>query len=431
MDLLLYVPLIVLVLMVVRLEWGMALFVIYSFCLPVKSIIIGPLSLPYNLFFIAMFLAAMRLKTGKSWKQRTKPLTPFIWLYMALLLLMPFAGSNQPIVNQFRWWVSDLLPSLAVPFAIWNLYLVDRNRLRVIIWALFMAIVIAIGYGLFVASLGGANPYLSLLLPMVGSEFNEYYAFERDDGRLFGRVSSVFVHPMTFGLFTSLSFWFVFYYFHPADNRKKVVCMSFFLLPITIMTLVSGVRSTIVGVLIGLIIYVYMNKPGAQLKTALLLLFVGLVIMNVNEKLGDYVLSIFNSGAAKDVSGSSLGLRLKQLYGCFNIIESNMLLGMGYRWNNFYQNVYGDHPQVLAFESLLFVVLCSWGIIGVVIWTMFSAKVVTLLRKEFGARSIPIITLFFIYIGYSLVTGEYFYMQYFVIFYILMYCVYYQRNLEI
>lgn len=174
-----------------------------------------------------------------------------------------------------------------------------------------------------------------------------------------------------------------------------------------------------------------MNKPGAQLKTALLLLFVGLVIMNVNEKLGDYVLSIFNSGAAKDVSGSSLGLRLKQLYGCFNIIESNMLLGMGYRWNNFYQNVYGDHPQVLAFESLLFVVLCSWGIIGVVIWTMFSAKVVTLLRKEFGARSIPIITLFFIYIGYSLVTGEYFYMQYFVIFYILMYCVYYQRNLEI
>lgn len=65
---------------------------------------------------------------------------------------------------------------------------------------------------------------------------------------------------------------------------------------------------------------------------------------------------------------SSIALRLEQLQGTLNEINTHFLVGKGYGWNNYYLSTHLTHPVILAFESLVFVVLCNSGILGACVW---------------------------------------------------------------
>lgn len=73
--------------------------------------------------------------------------------------------------------------------------LANQLKLTVVI-----CICIAFGYGLFLTTTNGQNPYQLLIMTANGEKWNEEYAAV-GGGRMFGRISSVFGHPMTYGLF--------------------------------------------------------------------------------------------------------------------------------------------------------------------------------------------------------------------------------------
>ncbi len=114
-------------------------------------------------------------------------------------------------------------------------------------------------------------------------------------------------------------------------------------------------------------------------------------------------------------------LRINQFLGCFDIISNNPLFGKGFDWHQYYMQLHVIHPKLLAFTSLIYVVLCNFGFVGVILWFVYVFKMYKYMRSLGSIKEILLpLTLFVFYLSYSCITGEYGYMQVFILFYIIM-----------
>ena len=134
--------------------------------------------------------------------------------------------------------------------------------------------------------------------------------------------------------------------------------------------------------------------------------------------INDYIMSI--SGSSDKINGSSSEMRLSQLEGAINEGMKSPLVGLGYGWTGYYHSTYGVHPVCLAFESLLFMIICNFGIAVFVIWFLLSQNLLNYLYKCSYDNDIVIKSLFVLYIAYSLITGDYGYLKFFLLFYVLI-----------
>ena len=114
-------------------------------------------------------------------------------------------------------------------------------------------------------------------------------------------------------------------------------------------------------------------------------------------------------------------MRLLQLDGCFDIIKDCEWVGRGYSWTSHYTSLHESHPVLLSFESLIFVVLCNTGYAGVIIWAVtlliFLYQTSKYANKD---KQVAALILFASYIAFSCITGEYGYMRYFMVFYVII-----------
>ena len=120
-----------------------------------------------------------------------------------------------------------------------------------------------------------------------------------------------------------------------------------------------------------------------------------------------------------NISGSNLEMRLSQLRGCFKEINDCMLIGKGFAWHSYYMSIKVVHPEILAFESLIFVILCDHGILGIFI---YASMVIILLYtqrlfiKDYTDRLLLTCYVVF-YLSYCIFTGDYSYMKIWLLFY--------------
>ena len=245
----------------------------------------------------------------------------------------------------------------------------------------------------------------------------ETYYEAANTGRIFGRISSVFVHPMRFGLFIGLSCVYVF------SLYKRISKWVFFplLLGIIAMSIFCGVRSVIGGLILTFTYYIVKRKDFKLLCIVSFVIFLcGAFLMFVPE-LSDYLGSITDINNEKGaVKGSSLEMRLDQLNGAINEALKNPLFGLGYGWTYYYNDVFGNHPICYAFESLAYVVICNSGFIGILLWIYMVLKYF-IINKRMHLKDIMFVnSLMIFYISYSLITGEYLYMKLFLMFYAMM-----------
>ena len=144
------------------------------------------------------------------------------------------------------------------------------------------------------------------------------------------------------------------------------------------------------------------------------------VILALNDDLTNYFASILDfSNKKTEVKGSNFEMRYQQFVGSLNEIKGNELVGKGYSWTSYYMNNNGTHPIILAFESLFFVVICNSGMLGSIIWIIFFFSLFLPQRKLIKIKKMNYIidSLVICYFSFSIVTGEYGYLRYFIIFY--------------
>lgn len=401
----------------VNLRKGICSYVAYMILVPYMNINLG-IKLQWNMVNILLLFAYLIAhQMGKTKKQSVsfKPFWPFLFLYVAQLLEMPFQD-GVPFEYAFNGFRLNLMTYLILPFVIWNYGSEDDKLVKQLRLAVVICIFIAFGYGLFLTTTGGLNPYQMAIMAANGEEWNASYA-EIKGGRMFGRISSVFSHPMTYGLFLGMA---LVYIYTIREYLKKYAQLIFFF-GIVAAIFLCGIRSPIGALFVTVLAYLLLTH---RIKTMFQVGVVGIVtylIISAIPELNSYVGSIFSDDKS-EVAGSSFEMRFEQLQGCFHEIRNNPLFGKGYGWTGYYKENYGDHPVMLAFESLIYVVLCNSGYVGIVIWAVFLFRLFKNTTRIISSQELVICSLCLVvyYLSYSTITGEYGYMKYLILFYTLI-----------
>ena len=237
-----------------RFKIGLAFYLSYIILVPYMNINIGGIVLQWNLINLLVFtltIYQVRFKYKKK-KIDYKPFLPFLIYFGVSLVMMSFQWDT-PLNIQFDNWRINIMPCLILPLVLWNQMKIDVASIRLYRNVIFICIFIVSLYGLFLTTMPGFNPYMMLVSEANNAEFNLDYALAEGGGRVFGRISSVFTHPMTFGLFLGLSIVYVFY------NRQKMPLYLFVVLfsIIGLDILLCGVRSAIGGVIIAMAFFFY------------------------------------------------------------------------------------------------------------------------------------------------------------------------------
>ena len=411
--------LLVLVLSFWNLKWGVVLFLMYMVLVPYMKLQFGGFELGQNLFNTAFmasyFLYASKNKVKTDWR----PLMPFIVYYIASLAIMPFQ-THVPFNIMLNSWRISIMSTLFLPFAMWNVAKAEPSSVKLFRNAMLVAIAIAVGYGLYLTTAGGFNPYIMSLIGLmdVKQDFESYYEAE-GGGRLFGRISSVFLHPMSYAFFLGLSFIYV---FQSRQYIKKII-IALLLIAIGASAITCGVRSVLGGLVIAVAYYFLMSKNYKMMIGVIAVALVVYAIADSIPELSKYLGSMADINNKKgDVSGSSVELRLYQLEGAIKEGSKNPLFGLGYGWTGYYQSLKGDHPVCIAFESLIYVIICNSGIFGFFLWAYMVVKYLKINRRMKLNENVLFDCLMVYYLSYSCITGEYGYMKLFLIFYVLMLC---------
>lgn len=430
----------IVVMLFVKFRNGVAAYLAYIFLVPYMKLSIGGFVLQWNLINIIVLIAffvhqkKQRIKLSKyDWR----PLLPFVIYFGVLLLLMPFQD-DVPFSYAFDSWRMQVMKFLILPFVIWNDILIDKESLRLYRKITIVCIVIAALYGLFLTTMPGVNPYMMVVSAVNGAEFNLAYAagysgnmdyeasgegndisFKNDiilnDDRLFGRISSVFAHPMTFGLFLGFALLFLY------RNKEYISKRLLYVMSLVILAdvIVCGVRTVIVAMsAVIFFLLVQLRKFKYVFTFAILGIILWSIIAN-SPSLSNYLGSIFDDKRS-DVSGSSLEMRISQLNGCFHEIQNSLLTGKGFGWTGYFLSQQEEHPTMLHFESLILVILCNSGIIGLFLWIYISIKIIRFNNLYKRSTAVLLHSLLVFYLTYACITGDYAYMQYFILFYILM-----------
>lgn len=375
--------------------------------------------LSYNLvntLLLGVFLYQAQI--NRKYELDFEFILPFLFLYFSLLFLSLFTWV-MPWGLQFTSWRASLMQTGIVSFIIWNIAKKEQKFLDYVNWAFIISIAIAGIYGIFLLRMEGLNPYTSKLSDYFGKtdfalNFSDSEA--RLDFSTTAKIQSTMAHPMTWTLVLCFSMIILWAVYLKTQNKMLWILIAI----IGFNVLIAGVRTGIASLTMGFIYFVIRYKKFKLIAlTIVALIIVGLIVQS-NDSLSNLFASFTDfSGQNSQVAGSSITMRLNQFEGVLTEIRGNDLVGKGYGWTNYYLTNNGKHPVILAFESLLFIVLCNSGFIGLMVWLLFFFMLFRLNRKISNTKeSIFLLDTFVItFIAFTIGTGEYGYMPFFAIFY--------------
>lgn len=402
----------------VRLRLAIALYIMYLILVPYYNPQIMGLTIGLNLVNGVLLIAFFVEYSKKNQILSIGEMLPFIVFFIATLFMIPLQN-KMPISEQFAEWKNEMLTTLVIPFIIINIAKYDNSILRYIRWGLFISMLIAGVYALFLLFLpDGFNPYVLMVANLynIDTDFLEFYA--DDSGRAVARVFSTFSHPMVWALFLCF-FILSFVNF----RNKKNTFLVYGIIGLSLFNLLTcGVRTGLASFFIAI---AYISYKLYKFKyIAYGLVFVGIIFVGLrsNKDYQDFFVSIVDDSKTK-TSGSSLEMRLYQWEGVIDVVRGNELFGNGYRYPSYYKREYGRHPKAYSFESLLFVVYSSWGVAGFLIWGMLFYMILRNNRRNMIKREhkVYLNTLLLLYFVFSMITGEYNFLTYFALFYSILY----------
>lgn len=410
---------------------SIALYISYLILVPYIDFRIGGLTLSYNIVeIIILFVFFFHFKKLKRAKLNFELIIPFLILFGALLFISLFT-TEVPFNVQINSWRMVFLKTCIMTFIIWNTSLHDPKLLNYIKWSLIISVTIAGLYAILLTQLHGVNVYTSFLANYLQkNDVADVYANAVESRLSFstaGKIQATMIHPMTWTFLLCLSFVIFLNHYLEKKNKIYLLLLSFIVFSI----LISGVRTGIGAVVIGYIYFLLRYRKLKIIFSSLLILMLLSVVVQSNKNLSNIFSSFVDvKGKNSEMNGSSIGLRLTQLDGALKEIENSPLVGKGFSWNGYYQMTRGDHPVLLAFESLIFIVLCNSGFIGLVIWILFFLYLLHLHRKLLRAKKdiYMLDFLVIIYLSYAIGTGEYGYLAIFGMFYAYLFAQFYNER---
>lgn len=408
-EILQLILLLILFVIVKNIKYGIAMYLAYSFLVPYCKLGLGGFVFQQNLINTVILLIVWhRIKEFDI-----KPFVAFFVFYGLILITIPFAHGVSSSFQLDRW-RSGLMLNLFVPIAIWNLnktwnaYTTIRNFILV-------SIIIACIYGIFLTTMGGVNPYIMYFYSISGATYSlDWYGA---DSRLFGRISSVFQHPMSFGLFLGCSM----IYIYSLRSKLNTIILYVVLALILVNIVTCGIRSVIFAFLITVLFFLIVCRKYKIVFGIIGIALILTVFICLTPSLYEYFGQVSDISDQSNIGGSSIDMRLDQLDGCLKEIRDCQIFGEGLMWHEEYLVNHGAHPTVIGFESLVFIILCDHGLFGFFIYgAMIMLLLVTQRKYIKDSMNKLLLTCYMVfYFGYCTLTGDYSYMKIWLLFYFL------------
>ena len=397
-------------------KYGILALLVSYILLPEIPFGLGGISLKKNhLLMLVLMVFFSRFRFKDKLKLDISPYRFCLVYFFLSLLCIPLKFETAYSI-QIYYIIYDIAIILLFPIAIWNV-VDDETSLALYRKAVLICIVVACMYGLFLTTTDSLNPLIILFSSFGGGGLDEdqWTQYFSDEGRLFGRISSVFFHPMSYASFLGFSAIYVGYV-----RNKISKLLFFFLISIIFVNFITcGVRSVLGALFAALLVYLLMKRNLGLTVRISFFFILGALILSAIPPVYDYISSIFDESGS-DVEGSSLEMRFNQLVGAFEEIKNNVLLGKGYGWSRDYIIQNGGHPVLLGFESIFFVVLCNNGIIGILLYGLFIYLYSHYIKTNVQESDVPLfISILVFYLAYETITGE-FAFQHFMLFYTLV-----------
>jgi hypothetical protein len=356
-----------------------------------------------------------------------KIINPFLFLYISLLILSIFEW-NMPWEIQFTYWIKSFYNTCIIPFILWNIKLYNPKIVAYIKYSLIISILIAGLYGIFLMKLGGLNPYTSFLANYFDSynDFADLFSTKstRLDFSSASKIQSTMIHPMHWALI--LCFFLVVFVSSLKRSSKSLYIYILLIGLLGFNIIISGVRTAIASVLIGFSYFLFRNRNYKLILYSFVVISIGIFIITLNSDLSNIFVSFIDiDGSKSSIRGSSISFRLDQFDGVLYEIKDNPLVGKGYGWSQWYTSTFGAHSTIHSFESLIFMVLCNHGVIGLAIWGIFfsmlfilNRQLPSLIKSDKYFLDVFVI----VYLSYIIGTGEYGYLSFFAILYTFFIC---------
>lgn len=409
--------LIVIITIFLKPKYSIGLYLAYVMLVPYLNLRIGNIEMHWNFVNIVMLLGiCLFLNKKTDFNFDVKPFFPFIIYYAASLFIMLFQD-GVPFEQEINMWRQSSMNSLILPFVLWNYIRYDKDSYILYRRIFILCIFVIVLYALSQTLTPGQNPYLYILSEINNERYLDFYYEELGGGRMFGRISSVYPHPMLFGAVLGFSLIYI------LKNRNvlKRFFFIFIVVVIVIDVFVCGVRSALGAFLVASVFFFIKNRDSKMLIGGMFFAICGYFALMSVPLIADYASSIFSfNNDSHEVKGSSVEMRLEQLMGTIEEIRNCPIFGKGFCWTKWYVNTYGDHPVCWTFESLLFVILANSGMFGVVLWTYMVVKIYRYNKNYEYEHSLLLNILLVFYLSFSFITGEYGFMQYYIIFYIML-----------
>jgi hypothetical protein len=238
---------------------------------------------------------------------------------------------------------------------------------------------------------------------------------EESRGGLAGRIQGFTEHPLEYGGAMLCAF---FYFLQINLYKKKKLLIDYILFAlICINIFLSGSRAAIIAFLIGFALFIYVNKQiKYKTKIRITLYFIGLYFILATcfsffDTYSGFIKSIIFFWENNDsVKGSNFDMRLTQLNASFDLVSNDTisyLFGLGDGWVRDYSQRHGGlHPVLLGFESILFIGIIEYGIIGFFVLTCGIYYIYFKLANKYHISNVTkiFIVSFFIF---QMFTGEY------------------------
>jgi hypothetical protein len=378
----------------------------------VSYITIGSIAFPSNYLSILIFLGYVLKNVRREKRFCWLPVKYYVVFFVGCAVFATFSWNFSLCLGIIK---SDLISMILIPFVLTNIAKFDDESWRFVKKILLVSIVISVAYGLFLIPLKGMNPYTIELKKLVGGTgFSENWLME--EGRIFGRITGTFAHPMYYANFLLYSFLYVLYLCVGKKERK----IKLLALVILFCLMTCGVRSGIMA-LMGVFAFFCLRTRKTKTFVYIGALIIVLLVCSVLfPSFFEYISSPFFPDESSSTRGSSFSMRIEQFAKSLDVISGRELFGMGYGWTTWYMQVKTIHPYLLGFESLVLKLVCEGGLLGILLFVwlykkMYGLKIQLKHNKLFCELMITA------YLCYTLFTGDYLYSVYFLLFYSMIY----------
>jgi hypothetical protein len=358
--------LIALIISVFDLKASLGLMIAYLLLVPYSSFKFSFISIEFNYMLLAIF--CVFLVRWVLLRKESFDLTiikPFA-IFVLFILVGSFFSSGVDFVDQLSNLRSFSIRNFLIPIMLWQVCK-EKSDVKYFTKIIFFCLIIMCIYGIF-CFIAGQNPYIESLSYLFKKQDNYIIFSQIERSGILGKIQSTTSHPMLWSLILCMML-FASYVFIDAKNSLQL----YFIISLMLINLmISNVRTGIVSFILGMS-YLFTHFSLRFKLFGLSIIFLVLTLSVDTSIFGKYQpfvdSMVYFTDQTKSISGSTLDTRLIQLGGAVSLWEQGgIIFGNGFGWCGDYYATYGDHPILLGFESIIFIIIIENGIMGIILY---------------------------------------------------------------